>query len=329
MLFNTVADIKPFWSVTLSDKFEKIKPWIAQAERDFIIPHISQEQYVALDTAFNALSMSAEQTALLAKVQSALALYTYHLAIPTLQLQISDSGIRIATNENLKTAFPWQIQALQESVVAQAGSAMESLLAFMEANKDDYPLWTDSNAYTLFKECFISSAKDFTRYYSALGDSRLSFLKLRSHMISVEERVLQKQLSTDFYDELKSQHASDSFTTENAKLLKYIKRAVANLTMANAMIGFSVTINEMGVLKFNNISNVNTKQGNSPAEQSLVKDLQNQALIDGRADMKELTDFLAKNINDYPTYATGGTYDDGTTDTTNENQTGQSYVTML
>jgi hypothetical protein len=332
MLFKTIDEIKEFWPVPVSDNIANVKPFIVQAERDYIIPAISQAQYTTLSNAYNVItpSLSPALTKLLEKVQAALALYAYYLWIPSGQLQISDSGIRIATNENLKTAFQWQIDDLQRSVIKQAGSAMEDLLAFMEQNKADYAGWSGSSAYTEFKDCFIPSAIVFTNCYSALGYSRLNFLAIRSHMKKVQETTIQAELSPEFYAVLKNQNTTNTLSDKNKLLIPYIQKAIANLTMANAFTTLAVTINENGILNFNNTGNREAINAKQPSAPSMISKLELQAQKDGETYIQILKDFLKANITDYPVYASSTAYNSETTDTyfkNDENQTG--YVAML
>lgn len=311
-LFKTIAEVKVFWPMLSSSKIENILPFIKQAERKFIIPAISQAEYDALNTWYNAGTPPAEsatKSALLLNVQAALALYAKYLWIPSGQLQEGDSGIRIATTDTLKTAFQWQIDELQRSVIEQAGNAMDDLLAFMEANKGDYALWSASSAYTLFKDCFIPSAAKFTEIYNGLGGSRLNFMAIRGQMVKIQDFVIQSELSQTFYDELKAQLKANTLSANNAKLIPMIQNVVANLTMSSAFTQLSVKIGEDGVVNFNTTASRVVSRQNEPAKNQQITKLETQAEKDGRAYLVILKEYLKANIANYPTYASSDAYD--------------------
>jgi hypothetical protein len=331
-LFKTIEEVQAVQPTLSSSEFDNILPFIKQAELDFIIPAISKEQYDNLSAWYNTATPTddAENEALLEKVQAALALYAYYLWIDSGQLQIGDSGIRIATTDTLKTAFQWQIDALKISVLNQAGSATDHLLDFMETNKDDYDLWSASESYTEFKDCFIVSAKDFTKIYGKLGGSRLNFLAIVGQMKKVEDFILEAELSPAFYAELREQYLDDDLSTENALLIPMIKKALAHLTMAEAFTQLVVSISENGVLNFNTTAGrINSKQ-NLPAKDQQITKLELQARLDGATYLRKLKDFLRTNIADYPTYAASDAYDSATGDTAFTNDDTQTgWVGML
>ncbi len=330
LLFKTIEEVQEFWPTLSTTEFVNIKPFIVQATRDFIIPAIGKEQYDDLNEWYNEESPDESEAneLLLEKVQATLAMYANYYWIDPGQLQIGDSGIRIATTDTLKTAFQWQIEALKTSVIKQAGSAMDDLLEFMETNKDDYELWAASTAYTQFKDCFITSAAKFTEIYSALGGSRLNFLAIRGQMKQVEEFMLQAELSPEFYAELRGQYLANDLSDENADLIPMIQKAVAHLTMSAAFTQLVVGISENGVLSFNTTANRIVTNNREPVKDARITKLELQAEKSGKAHMVTLKEFLKKNISYYPTYAESSAYDSTTTDTSFKNESDQGYVFM-
>jgi hypothetical protein len=325
-LFKTIAEVKLYWPTLSSSKIENIKPFIDQAERDFIITAIGKFQYDELNEWYNTETPAenAALTALLAKVQASLALYAYYLWIPSGQLQIGDSGIRIATTDTLKTAFQWQIDELQDSILRQAGTAMDALLEFLEENKDDYGVWATSDAYTKFKDCFIKTAAEFTTIYNALGGSRVNFAAIKGTMKKVQDFVLIPELSAAFYDELMEQYLADDLTPENAKVIPIIQKTLAHLTMAAAITQLSAKISENGILVFNTSASRIVSKQKEPAPPYMLTKMEQQAKADGLAYLSMLRKFLADNITDYPTYETGGSYSSDGVDTSFENKSTQN-----
>src|SRR5574343_205956 len=176
MLFKTSDEIKRYLPANAAFEFDQIKPFIErQAEPELIIPAISQAQYDLLNTAYNTNKLTDSLEKLLDKVRFPLANYAYLKYIPFAQLNISASGIHIEVNDEKKTAFEWQINKLEESCREAADNGTEQLLEFMEANKSDYEAWAESESYTVFKDCFIYTAKEFSKHFN-IGKSRRTFL---------------------------------------------------------------------------------------------------------------------------------------------------------
>lgn len=314
-LFKNVDEIKLLLPVIGTTKFASMLVFINQAERDYIIPNISQAQYDNLSAAYNVTtpSLSAAQTKLLAKCQAALAQYFFYLWIPTAQLSIGDNGIRIATTDTLKTAFEWQIDGLQRSTLKAAGSAMDDLLAYMEVHKTDYALWAASNSYTEFKECFIPSTSLFTILFTPLGGSRLNFIAIRSAMLKVQEFIIQSELGDAFYAQLKAGHIANNASTADKKIIVMVQKALAPLTMFRAITELSVSIDERGILNFDN-TNSRTLNTKLPAKDQMLFKLEKSCEADGKAYVQKMKEFLKINIVDYPTYANSSAYDGDTAD---------------
>lgn len=332
-LFKNITEVKSFVPLTSGIDFNDLLPFIKQAERDFIIPIISQAQFDSLNSWYNAGTPPATHTAnerLLDKVQAALSLYALYFWIPSGQLQVGASGIRIATTETLKTAFQWQINEFRTNTLRQAGSAVEDLLNTMEANKGDYVVWVSSDQYTRFKNFFVSSVDKFAEFYPAIGSSHINFMKVKTFMQQVEEFTIQSELSPDFYSALKAQHVANTLSVANAKLIPMIQKVVVNLTMQRALTQLSVIIGENGIFNFNNTGARETIEQVEPAQKQMITKLEYQAGVDGLAYLKVLKDFLKNNIADYPTYASSTAYDSETTDNHFKNDDTQTgYVAMV
>lgn len=326
-LFKTTAEIQLFIPVVGTTDFATMLPFINQAERDFIIPYVSQTEYDALSAAYNAAvpALTPVQTQLLARIQAALSQYFFYLWIPTAQLSIGDNGIRIATTDSLKTAFQWQIDALQVSVLKAAGSAMEDLLSYMEANKASYALWVASASYTVFKECFITTTAKFTELFSPIGNSRLNFLMLRSSMKKAQEFGIQSLIGSAYYTELQTQHKANTLTPANLLVVDLIQKALAPLTMVRAISEFSISIDERGILNFNNTGSSQVLNQKQPAKDSMIFKLENRAIDDAKAYMQMIKDFLQANIVNYATYAASDSYNSETTDGTFENDSNNLF----
>jgi hypothetical protein len=331
-LFKTIDDIKVFCPMIGSSDFGNFAPFIDQAERDFIIPYIGKDQYEALVSAYNedgSGEMDDTDLALLLKVQAAVAFYMEYLWIPSGQVSIGDNGIRVAYTETQKPAFAWQIKDLRREVIRQAGSAMDSLLEFLEENKDDYDLWTESDVCPEYNDTFVRSAKEFTKFYSPLGNSRLNFLAIRPALKRVEEFIIQSELGPDFYEELKEQFKDDDVSEENEPIIEFIQKAVVQLTMARAFTDVSVSLDERGVLMFNSTHSTDVVDGKEPSKDSYLSKMEAACDKDGRAYIQLLKNYLKANIGDYPTYAQSDSYDSSTTDTTLKNSPDSNLYGMI
>ncbi|OFY87842.1 MAG: hypothetical protein A3F72_02935 [Bacteroidetes bacterium RIFCSPLOWO2_12_FULL_35_15] len=330
MLLKSIADIKKVVPIIGSSSFTSFTPYIKQAERDFLIPNMSKTEYDALSAAYNVTTptLSAKQTELLEKCQEVIVHYMLFLWIPTGQVSMGDNGIRINTTETLKTAFQWQIDDLSRSVLRSSGSAMDALLDYLEENKATFALWAASSAYTVFKECFITTTKQFSDLFSPIGNSRLNFIALRSAMKKAQEFDITAIIGESFYNELMTQHIANNLSANNLKVVALIQKALVPFTMKRAFTELSVSIDERGILNFNNTGNAQVVSQKQPAKDAMIFKLEMAAENDAKTYSKKLKEFLATNIADYATYAASDVYDSDTTDHsfTNDSESGNFFM---
>jgi hypothetical protein len=318
-LFSTIDEIKDYLPVTVTFEFRDIMPYIDRAEVRYIIPFLSKQQYDDLLTAYNTsiatvapVALTSDNKALLKKVRMPLANFAYMLYIPLGQIQIDSAGIRIATTENLKTAFQWQIRMLQKSFIEAGYEGTDTLLEFLEQNKSTYTLWAGSTCYTHFKELFINTALQFSDYVN-INNSRRTFLGMRSIMRKVESFYIKPVISPELMAEIKSQINSGSITTQNQLLLDLIQPALANLTIARAIGEKAIVVSDDGIYMLS-VKNTQEIDSVEPADEGRLSLLRKQSIEDGDNYLKQLRDYLYANPDIYPLFKSSASYSTTSTD---------------
>lgn len=312
MLFKTVSEIKKCLPANAAFEFGDIEPFIQlQAEPNFLIPVLSQEQYDLLNAKYNdsAADLTDDEKQLLGLCRFATANYAYLLYTPFGQVNISKSGIHIETSETKKTAFQWQLDELKSGLINAAFIGLENLLKFLEIKKGIFTAWASSETFTLLHDSFINSADDFDEYYR-ISKSRLTFLAVKPIIRIIEQNLLYNNLGKDLYDLLKSEIQADNIAAENKLLLnQYIKPALANLTMARALSQLSVRITENGVVVFMGSLSQNTRYF-LPAGEDAISRLYQQAITDGNNALEGTKRFLNANASPsaYPSYYNSSLY---------------------
>jgi hypothetical protein len=309
MLFRKTPEIKKYLPANTAFKLEPMESFIEhKALPELILPLLGKEQYDALHAAYRANNMDAKLKALLPLVQYPLANYAALRFLPWAQVNFSDSGVHITTSNESKTAFEWQINMLRTECLESAFNGMELLLAFLEDHKEDYEEWRTSSAYTISKECFINSAKDFSEYYG-IGGSRRTFAALRPIMKRIEKTYIQKTICIPLYEELKQQIKDDELNDENSLLLGYIGPALASLTIRDAIAKLPVMITADG-LQVLSSSSTTLAQIKVPTPDGQLEKLRRQAEAEGEQYLGELRQFLYDNIEDYPAFLNSPCYVD-------------------
>jgi hypothetical protein len=315
MLFETSDEVKEYLPQNAEFDFEALSPFIKrQGEPRLIKKHLGKVLYDKLAKAYEDNVLTDAMETLLDKVRYPLANYAYLKWLPSSTLVSGKGGISRTESEKTKTPYEYQMIALENACHEAAFDGIEDLLLFLEENIDEteYADWKTSDAYTVFKNCFINTAEDFSGVYG-IGSSRRTFLAMYEIMVETEETRLQGVLGKDFYTELKNEIKGTGLSTANAKLLKLIQRATANLTVAKAAVRLPVRITADG-FQLISTSDRMTLKVFSQAETDRLSAIITDANEAGEKYLKELEEFIYENIDDYETFKDSATYVDPDSD---------------
>jgi len=304
MLLNSLDDIKQYITVSVTSSFQSIEPYIKRAERKYIVPTISQPQYDELD---NGSSLSSKQEDALNLLQEATAFLAYYLYIPELQVHISDQGINIITSEHKKTAFPWQIQKLEEHWFTTGMDLLEEALILMENNRTEFTKWENSDAFTIFRDHFIATADEFESIYPIQGSRRM-FLKLKPIMKQVEEDAINPVLCDDLYDEVLKQIKDQNLSSKNKKLLPYIKNAIVYKTIEQAIGELAVDVTPNGLTLTSTMAQNENVKETKPANTGRLTAYQENAKNKADKYLKQLKQYLNNKVDTYPLYKNSDCY---------------------
>jgi hypothetical protein len=294
--FKNTAEIQDFIPVAISLDYKAISPFLREVERDYIKPVLGKDLYDDLHTKYQSnASLSEEEQELLLNIRTALAPLAYMLWIPWGQVRIDSSGIRIVTNDQLKTAFQWQIEDLKGSAMRSGFSGIESLYEFLEENKTTFDTWADSEAYTESKELFINTAKDLTAA-ADIPCTRRTFMMLKPIMKKLEDTVIKNTIGSTLFESIKEEITADDITTDTAGLLDLIRPAVGNLAMASAISKLAVNFDDYG---FNILSSSNNEKSKRPAPDASLSKLETKLLNDGNDFLNQLQDKVNESNTDY------------------------------
>ncbi len=299
MLFKTIDELRKYVAISLASDFSVISPFIAYCELRYIIPLIGKEQYDELNEAYNAEEpeLSDEQTALLEKLQAALANLSYLESYDELQLQISDNGIRIISDGTYKQAFQWQITNLKSSNIRRGFAYMDEVLAYLEANKDTFTLWADSDAYTQSKQFLINTTDDFNSYVN-ISASRKTFMALWPLMKKVELFFIVTRIGKDLYDEIKAEILEDNVSDDNKILLDYLKPAIAHFTVARAVIELPMEITSTGFFIDSIKAGSDSYLERTPGDVKLLSEKKSLLEQDAEGYMRQLITYLDANASE-------------------------------
>lgn len=293
-IIDSSVDIKEFISVNVNIDFNTLAPHIDNALVEFL-----QEPWlggdIVDDIETNVGTGTGVYPNLVKLTQRCLTYFSVLKALPFIEVNIGDEGITRPAGEHMATAYRGQIERIETQLKTDAYNALERLLAYLEKNKAGYPLWTDAPGYIEFSNYFFKDSKEFSYHY-ALVHGRLTYKSLLQSMRYITEINIKAEIGADQLADFFLKKFETNNTPQYVQAYKYLKPALANLTVAQALIDGWVTYTSKGV-HFNEDTADTKKQTQASAEQlsAKINSVQNV----GETYLSKLVAYMNNNLDDF------------------------------
>jgi hypothetical protein len=312
-IITTKDKMKLYLAISQNTELETINPYLNRADREFIIPEIGKAMfddlllYLADESSSSAVGYTADAD-LLARLEEVEVNFGFHLGFDMLAVHVSEAGIQRVESNDRKTAYQYQEQNLRQNLLESGHEVLGSTLEFLEENKDVYTTWAeDTEIYNKFKRHLINTPGVFQNYYD-IQNSWAIFFKIRSIFTRVEDLYLEPILGEEFLTEIKDAIVADD-TSDIADLLKLIQKAMAYLTISNALHTRIVQLGKDGFLEMRKNSTKNQSDENERLSSAIVE---NKTI--GDQYLKKITEHLNTKASAtvYQTYFESDLYQDAT-----------------
>lgn len=242
LLTNDKNLVKEFVRINFINSTSSFPNWEV-AEQRHLLPLIGDDLYELLAEIKTAGEAADDlDKELLKKVRAVIAPLAYALDMAFIQSQLTDTGLRTVSTENMQAAHRWEYNEVKDSLTEAGAFAMEALLKFLFKNKNDYPEWTGSEEFKALDALIFQSAADFANYFPISQPYRL-FWDFRPLIKEVQDFYIISAIGEEFFTELLQEETPDDDETA-ARIL--IKKAVAQYTIVKAIEKRSAIIGTQG-----------------------------------------------------------------------------------
>lgn len=304
ILIKTIAEVKAVIPMNMTADFERLNPFLANAERLYVQNLIGKDEFTDMQTIYtnasfntaNIIDPIVKKSILIA--QKIICNIGYLFAIPLLSVSVGASGIQINSSADKKNAFQWQIEDIKKSIQELGGSAIEEMLILADENPLIFDKYIISENYQKQKKYLITTAAEFSDYFE-IKKSRFLFQSLCSLMYRVESQIIEKTIGENFLATLKLPNT----TAQQKKLSnKYIKPALALLTVAKAINERVFAFND-GVVSYNFIAaNQENLKSSKEVLQEKILPLVKSLTDDANVFLQDAQSFITANASDFPTF---------------------------
>lgn len=303
MLLSNIEEIKGYYSrLNINSDFDSFSSFIQDATIKYLAPLIGQETIDEMElwygdwdgTTTDPIDLA--NSKLLSHIQRCLVYYTMLDAAPTLALDMGDNGLTEKTTDGTAPVRLFVFEKLVEYLSQSADTFAENLLYFLEVNFAEYPFWDESESRQNQRKFFLDSGKRLSEFIP-MTEPRRFYLGMIPSINKVETLVVQEMLGTALFDELKSEMAAGTLTTENALLVSKIRPVVAYHAMVDCLPNMSVAVGASGIRVLNQYDSQRNRIAEDTQNGIVVQYRGNATTYDGL-----LRKFLNDNYSDYPLF---------------------------
>lgn len=201
LLFETFNDIKPYVSgANTNNAIETLDGYIATAVDDFIKPVIGDALWAEMETAYAENDLTAAQQQLLPYLQRPLAHFAYYLYACDGGLIVDDAGIGTHESGNSKVPYKWQVLSYKKTRLANAWSAVNTLLKYLWEHKTDFDSWVDAEERIDLWRGIVWDVNKWNKIRAIDGYGTLWALK--AYTKAAVETDITAELGDDFAEEI-------------------------------------------------------------------------------------------------------------------------------
>jgi len=200
-LINTIDDLKRHIALAASFDFGKVLPHAKRAERK-LLALIGSDQYETFTEMGNLSDPESIPEQVRFLFEEAVANYGLLAALPSLQILITNSGLKRTDNPESQNAEWRDKQDLSRSLLNIYREAIDEAFRLMEQNQADFPDWVQSDCYSVFSELVVKETRHFQDVFD-IQNNRETFFALRPFIRESEEQYLLPLLGSKTLELLK------------------------------------------------------------------------------------------------------------------------------
>lgn len=233
--WNNTAEIRQFISVSRSMTFAVVESPLRNAFEMFIRPLLGDDMTTDLISYYTAgESADEKQKRLIYLSQRANAFLAFWYDYNEMQMLIDDNGAHRQDGEKVKGPYKYQEQNLRNGWKDKGFSALDDVLKYLEQEVTSFANFKKSENYTLLKKEIVRTTKEVDDVYF-INQSRIIFLRLRTHLRTVEQTKIAPKLGS-IYDDMITSITGDNPDAKYTKLREMLVPVVVLYAVSRLII---------------------------------------------------------------------------------------------
>jgi hypothetical protein len=299
-IITNTEGIKTHVPINKNTAWVNLKPFVLLSETKYIRPMLGAAYYAELADKIQAENLSVEETELVSLLAPLLANCSVYHASPIIRVVVSDNGIQEQkdTESTLTPASNAAYTEFRMNLWNNATLYRNLAFQYMQDNIGAFETWAESPSYTESQELFIRNNDQLSNELG-MGDSVDTYMALRTHIKTAEQKYLFPILCTDFAAHLLTAIKEGTLTEYEEALIVHIKSASAWYGLYEAAPTLRATIQNGMLLTFLPIENSKVFQ---PIPFNEMQAIQSQAKSKAEGFIAKIIEYLDLNAADLPQY---------------------------
>ncbi|AWW32443.1 hypothetical protein DN752_21110 [Echinicola strongylocentroti] len=309
-LITDISEVQKYIRVSNALQYPTLEPSLNEVEMQELTFYLSEGLLAEIIAEKNAGTYTPRIEKIAEYVIAAEASLAVYKGAPEIEVMISDNGINRSETQDEKTAYGGQIKRLRNLAANRAYMALDTVLRTLEAYEQDYPEWQNAGYYALKGGMFIRSVNDFEKSGENIKGSALTFQALVPIMKDIQEQRIMAAMPMAMYEEILTQLDTGTLTTDNKYLLaKYLKPAIAKLTIQEALTALAVDVDAQGI-QINQLELAGDSRTQKSASMSAIEKKAWSVRGRGEFYLSNMKEYLNENASDskYPLWFNSGWY---------------------
>lgn len=229
-ILQTIDDFKGAVKINATTPINALLPFITDATDKFLLPYLGQAMIDKFDSELDKNNDDDKPyVALLPRVRRVLAPFTLYLGSAELSINFGDSGHTVSRTNTAAPASDSKIDKSDNSLLTRGWQNLELLLDELDKKEDIFQEWKDSKYYKTRQTKFFDSVATFQDCgLLDIDYKRLTFEKLRTLILGIEETEVWKLITSSVYDDVLKVLSEEGKETKRLKLLKCIRAFIGN-----------------------------------------------------------------------------------------------------
>ncbi|MFA6261090.1 MAG: DUF6712 family protein [Bacteroidia bacterium] len=251
-----------------------------------------------------------EEAQLIGYLQSAITHLAFAKALPSLIVQMGNSGIFQTSGDNTKPIFQWQKLEYENARLETGYNSIEEAINYLIEERDHakFAEWKTSDSEKKANKFFVSTAEQFNERYP-IGSSRRTYEALKPFINEAEKFEIKPLIGASLFDDLKTKLETITLSEDQLKLVPYIQDAVANIAIVKSIGRLTVKIDAEGyrVVSISATGSDTSKHQNAATAEQLIS-LKKEAILAADGYKNALVSFLMANTDKYALFLESDTY---------------------